>query len=356
MNDISKKKYGKYIPPKIEFKGDISIMQEITKIHFGYQFISNLMFFKGYLILVVDRGLEIYDIKNFEKIFSQSFADDDIISLKEINEDTLILTAFDKIRIIKFEEKEKKITHEIIQEISDTTFYYIETILSNDLLLLAGHDKKYAFYQVENYKIDKKISKNNLYRKIGEISDVHNVYNDDFASVIDLNNGYLLSKMNDDENFKIIQYEGDFKIIKSFDGYGLHDACLISDKYVVLKGLNYPEYFTWLLDMEKLEVVEKWQTPENDSFLKSLGENKFFTGNDNYFTISEIKEDNGKLKMEEISRSDNKGFETLAFFQILNERTFIACAYDYYDSFRDFDYKTRNYLVVYQCLCEYENI
>ena len=170
MNDISKKKYGKYIPPKIEFKGDISIMQEITKIHFGYQFISNLMFFKGYLILVVDRGLEIYDIKNFEKIFSQSFADDDIISLKEINEDTLILTAFDKIRIIKFEEKEKKITHEIIQEISDTTFYYIETILSNDLLLLAGHDKKYAFYQVENYKINKKISKNNLYRKIGEIS------------------------------------------------------------------------------------------------------------------------------------------------------------------------------------------
>ena len=105
----------------------------------------------------------------------------------------------------------------------------MEQNLSNDLLLLVGDDKKYAFYQVENYKINKKISKNNLYKKIGEISDVHNVYNDDFASVKDLNNGYLLSKMKDDQNFKIIQYEGDFKIIKSFDDYEIYDACLISD-------------------------------------------------------------------------------------------------------------------------------
>ena len=356
MSDIPKKKIAKFIPPKIEFKGDISIMQEITKIHFDYQFISNLIFFKGYLLLAVDRGLELYDIKNFEKKFSQSFTEDDIISVKEIDKDTVVLTSFDKIRIIKFEEKEKKITHEIIQEIADTTFYYIGQILSNDLLLLAGHGKKYEFYQTENYNTDKKISKNNLYKKVGEIQNVHNVYNDDFASVIDLNNGYLLSKMNDDNNFKIIQYEGDFKIIKSFDDYTLHDACLISDKYVILKGLTYPEYFTWILDTEKLEVVEKFQTAGNDAFLKIIGENKFISGNDDYFTISEIKEDDGKIKMEEIARSDNKGFENLAFYQILNERTFIACAYDKYDPLRDSDYKTKNYLVVYQCLCEYENI
>ena len=198
----------------------------------------------------------------------------------------------------------------------------MEQNLSNDLLLLVGDDKKYAFYQVENYKINKKISKNNLYKKIGEISDVHNVYNDDFASVKDLNNGYLLSKMKDDQNFKIIQYEGDFKIIKSFDDYEIDDACLISDKYVVLKGVTYSEYFTWLLDMEKLEVVEKWETPECDSFLKPLGENKFLTGNENNFSIYKIKEDNGKLKMEQISRSNNKGFESLAFFQILNKKNF----------------------------------
>ena len=41
--------------------------------------------------------------------------------------------------------------------------------------------------------------------------------------------------MKDDQNFKIIQYEWDFKIIISFDDYGIYDACLISDKYVVLK-------------------------------------------------------------------------------------------------------------------------
>ena len=135
--------------------------------------------------------------------------------------------------------------------------------------------------------------------------------------------------MKDDQNFKIIQYEGDFKIIKSFDDYGIYDACLISDKYVVLKGETYSEYFTWLLDMEKLEVVEKWKIPECDTFLKPLGENKFLTGNENNFSIYKLKEDNGKLKMEQISRSNNnKGFESLAFFQILNKRTFIVCAYD----------------------------
>ena len=105
-----------------------------------------------------------------------------------------------------------------------------------------------------------------------------------------------------------------------------------------------------------MEVVEKFQTAGNDAFLKIIGENKFISGNDDYFTISEIKEDDGKIKMEEIARSDNKGFENLAFYQILNERTFIACAYDKYDPLRDSDYKTKNYLVVYQCLCEYENI
>ena len=40
---------------------------------------------------------------------------------------------------------------------------------------------------------------------------MHNVYDDDNPRIIDLNNGYLFSLMNDDKNIKIIQYEGDFK-------------------------------------------------------------------------------------------------------------------------------------------------
>ena len=266
--DSKPQKYAKYIPPKIEFKGDISLIQEQTRIHFDYKFIINLIFFKGYFVLIVDSGIAFFDPKNYEKIFEQKIASDKIISIKKINEDTLVVAAFDKARIIKFEEKEtKKIIYEIIQEITDIDDYYIGLPLSNDLLLLAGDDKKYVFYQVENYKTNKIINKNNLYKKVGEIPNVHNVYNDDFASAIDLNNGYLLSKMNDDNNVKIIQYEGEFKIIKSFDNIGLHDICLISDKFAVLKGLTYPEYFTWLLDMEKLEIIKKWQTPGNDFFL-----------------------------------------------------------------------------------------
>ena len=59
--------------------------------------------------------------------------------------------------------------------------------------------------------------------------------------------------------------------------------------------------------------------------------------------------------MNEITKTDMKGFENIGFIQILNERTFAALAYDKYDSTKDFDYKSKSYLVVYECLCEYEN-
>ena len=268
-------KYAKFIPPKLEFKGDLTKMQVKNKIVFENDvFISRLMIFKGYIILNVDKGIAFYEKETYTKIFQENFTTDDILSIKILDEDTLLIAAFDKTRIIRFEEKEpKKITYELIQEITDTDFYYIGEILSNDLLLLAGGDKKYVFYQLENYVSDRRVSKNNLYKKIGEIENVHNVYDDDFARVIDLNSGYLLSMMNDDHNIKIIQYEGEFKIIKSIDGYQLHDACLISDKYIVLKGLTYPKYYTWLFDVEKLEVVKEWETPENEGFARCIAEN-----------------------------------------------------------------------------------
>ena len=161
--------------------------------------------------------------------------------------------------------------------------------------------------------------------------------------------------MINDNNVKIIQYEGEFKIIKSFDNIGLHDICLISDKFAVLKGLTYPEYFTWLLDMEKLEIIKKWQTPGNDFFLYSLGENKFFTGNEDYLFISEIKEKDGDIIMNEITKTDIKEFAYIDFFQILNERTFAAITYEKYDYSKGMNYEPNSYLVVYECLCEYEN-
>ena len=44
----------------------------------------------------------------------------------------------------------------------------------------------------------------NLYKKVGEIENVHNVYSDDTPHIIDLNSGYLFSMMNDDNNIKLI--------------------------------------------------------------------------------------------------------------------------------------------------------
>ena len=337
-------KYAKFIPPKIEFKGDLTKMQVKNEIDFGDQYLSRLIIFKGYIILNFENGIAFYEKETYKKIFQENFSTDDISSIKIIDDDTILLTAIDKTRIIRFKEEEpKKITYQIIQEITDTDFYYIGEILSNGLLLLAGGDKKYVFYQLENYVADRRVSEINLFKKIGEIENVHNVYNDDVARVIDLNSGYLFSMMNDDKNIKIIQYEGEFKIIKSIDGYQLHDACLISDKYIVLKGLRLPQYYTWLFDVEKLEVVKEWETPENDGLVYCISENKFFTSSTLSFGISVIEKKNEDFEMKEIYRIKYEGVKDEYDFEkqfisilILNEKSFIGCTY-------------KSFLVVIEC-------
>ena len=336
-------KYAKFIPPKIEFKGDLTKMQVKNKIDFGDQYLSRLIIFKGYIILNFENGIAFYEKETYTKVFQENFSTDDISSIKIIDDDTILLTAIDKTRIIRFKEEEpKKITYQIIQEITDTDFYYIGEILSNGLLLLAGGDKKYVFYQLENYVADRRVSEINLFKKIGEIENVHNVYNDDVARVIDLNSGYLFSMMNDDKNIKIIQYEGEFKIIKSIDGYQLHDACLISDKYIVLKGLRLPQYYTWLFDVEKLEVVKEWETPENDGLVYCISENKFFTSSTLSFGISVIEKKNEDFEMKEIwikyeGVKDEYDFEKqFISILILNEKSFIGCTY-------------KSFLVVIEC-------
>ena len=327
-------KYAKFIPPKIEFKGDLTKMQVKNEIDFGDQYLSRLIIFKGYIILNFENGIAFYEKETYKKIFQENFSTDDISSIKIIDDDTILLTAIDKTRIIRFKEEEpKKITYQIIQEITDTDFYYIGEILSNGLLLLAGGDKKYVFYQLENYVADRRVSEINLFKKIGEIENVHNVYNDDVARVIDLNSGYLFS----------IQYEGEFKIIKSIDGYQLHDACLISDKYIVLKGLRFPQYYTWLFDVEKLEVVKEWETPENDGLVYCISENKFFTSSTLSFGISVIEKKNEDFEMKEIYRIKYEGVKDEYDFEkqfisilILNEKSFIGCTY-------------KSFLVVIEC-------
>ena len=289
-----------------------------------------------------------YNSTTYTQVFKEDFTNDELFVVKKLDDDTLLINDNEKAKIVRFYENEpKKITYEIIQEIKDTEFYYLGEILSNGLLLLGGLDKKYSFYRLEHHEADKKVNKNNLYKKIGELNNVHNVYDDDVPHIIDLNSGYLFSMMNDDKNIKLIQYEGDFKIIKSWDGYTLHDAGLISDKYIVLKGLTYPEYFTWLLDLEKLEIVKTWKTPNNDSFVQVIAKNKFLTGTDNRFALQEIKEENGDFVLNDLMTTGFQGFERFYGNIFLDEKTFITLAEDKYSA--EHDYKSPTYIVVFKC-------
>ena len=218
-------KYAKFIPPEIEFKGNIEKMEILSKVILGYTFAHSPFFFMGYYVFRMDISVVFYNSTTYTQVFKEDFTNDELFVVKKLDDDTLLINDNEKAKIVRFYENEpKKITYEIIQEFKDTEFYYLGEILSNGLLLLGGLDKKYSFYRLEHHEADKKVNKNNLYKKIGELNNVHNVYDDDVPHIIDLNSGYLFSMMNDDKNIKLIQYEGDFKIIKSWDGYTLHDA------------------------------------------------------------------------------------------------------------------------------------
>ena len=341
-------KYAKFIPPEIEFKGNIEKMEILSKVILGYTFAHSPFFFMVYYVFRMDISVVFYNSTTYTQVFKEDFTNDELFVVKKLDDDTLLINDNEKAKIVRFYENEpKKITYEIIQEFKDTEFYYLGEILSNGLLLLGGLDKKYSFYRLEHHEADKKVNKNNLYKKIGELNNVHNVYDDDVPHIIDLNSGYLFSMMNDDKNIKLIQYEGDFKIIKSWDGYTLHDAGLISDKYIVLKGLTYPEYFTWLLDLEKLEIVKTWKTPNNDSFVQVIAKNKFLTGTDNRFALQEIKEENGDFVLNDLMTTGFQGFERFYGNIFLDEKTFITLAEDKYSA--EHDYKSPTYIVVFKC-------
>ena len=345
-------KYGKFIPPKIEFKGDITKMKIVTKVKLGYAFASRPLFFMGFLVFHFDKSLAFYNQNTFNLIAKISFAgeEEEIYSFKPIDKDTLLITNDSSARIIRFSVPEpKKIEYEVIQEIKETKYYYLGEKLSNDLIVLGGYDKKYCFYKLEHYEADKRVSKDNLYKKIGEIENVHNVYDDDTPHIIDLNSGYLFSMMNDDNNIKLIQYEGDFKIITSFDGYTLHDAGLISDRFIVLKGLTYPKYYTWLFDLEKLKIVKEWETQYNDCFVQITSENRFLTGipDQSRFALQEIKEENGDYFLNDVYVTDYQGFESFFGNIFLDEKSFITIAEDKYSE--EEDYKSPCYVVIFKC-------
>ena len=289
------KKSAKYIPPKINFKGDVSKRKLIKQIDFNDKFVSNLTLFKNYILITVESTLHFYT-RDLALIFSDKFVGgkEEILSINPINDETIIFGTVDRILVLNFyEKKEKKITFEIIQEIKGSEFYCLNERLYKGDILIGGMDRKYAFYEVVNKK--EKLSKTNKLQCVCKIDRVHNVYDDDCPGIVDLNNGRIFSWLNDDKNIKIIEYGIEPRIIKSMNGYGLHNAGLISDKYLLLIGLTLPKYYSWLMDTETLEIVHKWRTPQNDSFMYTLGENKFLYGSETRIGYDEFYVNEGKF-------------------------------------------------------------
>lgn len=351
--DNSNQKLAKFIAPNIEFKGDITKMKLLHKIQFEFFKADKILIFKGYLLLNTGNAIALLEHETYKTIFKQEFETDEIKTINKIDEDSLIIVT-DKIIIIKFEENQpKNITYEIIQEISETNLYYAGLILSNDLLLIAGEDQKFVFYQLENYNADKKFSKNNLYKKIAEIENVHNILEEDLPNVIDLNNGLLLSYTHCYADIKICQYDGEFKLIKSIEKYEWDTAELISNKYVILRGLGYPDYNICLFDVEKLEIIKTWDTSNRDFFIQPICENKFFSGSNERFAICELKEENNEIILKDVYITDYQGFDIFSYPLVLDEKTFLTCAYDKSDNSDSDDLyaltQRNGYLLVFRC-------
>ena len=194
--------------------------------------------------------------------------------------------------------------------------------------MLGGFDRKYAFYQLENKNA--KVSTKNKYKLVSKINLVHNVYDDDSPGIVDLNNGRIFSWLNDDKNIKIIEYSPKQRIIKSMNGYGLHNAGLVCDKYLLLMGLTYPIYHSWLMDTETLEIVKKWTTPQNDSFNCSLGINKFIYSSTSRIACDELiikNKDFIRKNIYEIYYKEDKSEDWKNSFGVhlfLDENTFMT--------------------------------
>ena len=321
---VFEKRLAQFIPPKVAFKGNFSQRSLLIKKDFSPRYISNLTLFQNNILITIDKELQIYN-KILKLIFSQKFGKnkDDILSLNPINNETISIACVNEVYIVNFYQNNNKITYEIIQEINDSHLYEVNKSLNNGYLILGGLDKKYSFYEKE--KNNEQINANNKYVLVNRISNDHNIDEEYYPVIIDLNNGRILSYSSFDSNIKIIEYYPEQKIIKNIDEYMLFNARLISDKYVLLMGLDYPKYYTLLMDTEALEIVKEWETTDDDLIECVLGENLFLYSSSNRLAIDELIIQDGEFirKTKYTSNLEkNEKFESIKTF--INENTFIA--------------------------------
>ena len=319
----NKNKGGDELVFEKKFKGNFAQRSLIIKRDFSPRYISNLTLFQNNILITIDRELQIYN-KLLKIIFSQKFGKnkDDILSLNPINNETISIACFYEVYIVNFYKENKKITYEIIQEINGCHLYEVNETLNNGYLILGSSDKKYSFYKKE--KEEEKINLNNQYVPVNQILIDYYIDNEYYPVVIDLNNGRILSYSNYDSNIKIIEYYPEQKIIKNIDDYILFNAKLISDKYVLLMGLDYPKYYTWLMDTETFEFVKEWETADDDLIECVLGENLFLYSSSERIAVDKIiKKDEEFIRETKYTHNLEKSEKFLSI-KILNENTFIA--------------------------------
>lgn len=326
------KKIAKYIPPKIKFKGDISKRKEIKSKQLEGEYASPVIKFNKYFVYFSEGHIRFLKSTTLDDIYQEKISGEkelDVFGIFPLDDEHLLIISAVKTFILKFkEESEGKYITETLQEFKNAKFFAMGEKLSNGYLLLAGEDRTYYFFDLEDPT--KPLSKTNLYKLKGSVEYVHNVYDDDIPNFIDLNNGRILSWLNDDANIKIIEYYPEMKIIKSMNKYQLHNAGLISDKYIILMGLKYPQFDSWIMDTETYEIVKHWTTKENDSFMISPDENKFIYGSTHRIACDELIVKNGDFERKVLYESyykEDKSEDWENSFgvrEILDETTFLT--------------------------------
>ena len=96
-------------------------------------------------------------------------------------------------------------------------------------------------------------------------------------------------------------------------------------------GLTLPKYYSWLMDTETLEIIYKWRTPQNDSFMCKLNENKFLYGSETRIGYDEFYVNEGKFIRKNIYNNEYKENiteydwgEDFGIKHFLNENTFVS--------------------------------
>ena len=278
--------------------------------------------FQNNILITIDSELQIYN-KILKLIFSNKFGKnkDDILSLNPVNNETISIECLYEVYIVNFYQGKNKITYEIIQNINGSHLYEVNKSLNNEYLILGGSYKKYSFYTKENN--NGQLNANNKYILVNQISKDHYLDYEYYQVVIDLDNGRILSYSSYENNIKIIEYYPKPRIIKNIDDYMIFNARLISDKYVLLMGLDYPKYYSWLMEWN-IWIFKKWETPDDDLIECVLGENLFL-----YSLSDRLAIDGLTIKDGEFIRKNkykfilgkNEKYEVITF---LNENIFIA--------------------------------